>query len=1007
MSGVSDRAFLHPKNALRIALWNVLTLNAPGRAELLAGELSEFNVDIAVLSETRLIESGESFICSPTGKRRYKLFHSGGKTHNYGVGFAIRAKYANCISAFNPISDRIATIELDGLCQLTIVAVYAPTDVKKAAAEKDSFYALLNQTVARIPAEHAIIVAGDFNAVTGRDNTAWQGILGPHGVGNDISDNGRRMLSFAGANGLLAANSWFRHKRKHQLTFYSNDQYGTVKQLDHMLVSKRFRTAVEDVKVNCKANVLSDHRMVSCKVRLHLKVRRSPKRVPARDYDVLRNVAVEQYHIELSNRFEALQDYPTDSVEPTWHRFRSVVTESTNACCPTKRKKTKPWISNDTLKLHSELKEGNPDNKRRNYLKREIRRKLKADKDVWWNDLAHTMQVASDRGDSRTLFNTVRVITGQEKGGLPSTLVDASGRHVSNPTERLACWAKHFSNLYNRPNPPNLDSDLDSEIPFPNPSGHVGPVVSTEAPSAEEVRAAIAGLKIRKAPGPCGITAESLKALNCCGQNALLELLQVIWSKMCVPEDFRNSVIVPVFKKGSKRDCTNYRGISLLSTPGKVLTSIIRSRLRERYEFILRDQQAGFRSGRGCADQIFVMRQCVERRLRHGQPTVMVFIDFAAAFDSVHRESLWSVLRKCGVPELLVQILRDMYSNAQSCVRANGSLSTPFEIQTGVRQGCVLSPMLFNLVLDWILAKSVLETDGVILSDSCRLADVEYADDIATLSEDAASAQKLLDCISHNASLLGLKIKPEKSKVMYCHINAEPRLTVNGTQLECVECFTYLGSAISSNKVTPTEDIAHRIAKASQTFGRLHARLWRNGGISLKTKMKIYNAAVISTLLYGSESWCLNKSDLDSLEVFQMSCLRSICGISLRRRIRSEEIRRICSDQPPVQYIIRRNRLRWLGHVARMAQNRVCHALWSHPIPAGWKCTKTAPKNTWDRLNQADLEPVLKPAYGAAYRSGYLKTIIKDVAQDRNQWRQLINSGRATTAGKRSSRTRG
>ena len=133
-------------------------------------------------------------------------------------------------------------------------------------------------------------------------------------------------------------------------------------------------------------------------------------------------------------------------------------------------------------------------------------------------------------------------------------------------------------------------------------------------------------------------------------------------------------------KKGYKSDLSNYRGISLFSIAGKVVTSIIRMRMSDHYETIIRKQQRGFSKGKGCTDQTFNIRQCIERRLRYGKPTIITFIDFAAAFDSVHRGFVWKILRKCAVPQHLVDILISMHSNASPCVKTEDGIYHPYSI---------------------------------------------------------------------------------------------------------------------------------------------------------------------------------------------------------------------------------------------------------------------------------------------------------------------------------------
>ena len=978
--GAAPRA-LNAKNLLRFGIWNVRTLNAPGRSELLVDELLCHNIDICVLSEVRWTDSGETKICSSDLSQQYSLLYSGGTSCHRGVGFAIKQVFASSVVSFTPVSDRIAVIEISGLRNLSVVGVYAPTEVA-TAVDKDAFYADLQTVMLSIPKNNMCVIAGDMNAETGSDGSPWPGVLGPFGVGS-LNDNGTRMLSFATSNRFVVCNTFFGHKRRHRETFISND-HKTVKRLDYLLVNRSYKSSVEDVKVNFAADVLSDHKLVLCKLRLHLKVQRSKRPKPRLDLDHLRDSTIlNQYNVSTANRFANLPCENDLDVDERWENVKSCIVDAASEVLPKKRPKRHPWISDTTLQLRDQKLKAS--GRERNFLRRQMDRSLRQDEENWWAEKADEMEKAAFSGNSRALFQLVRFASGIQQRPAPIRVNDQYGKPIRNLKDQMNRWRGHFRDLLNRPDPPALDRDLDAvDI-------QIDPEIDVSAPSIAEVKAAIGALKRNKAAGPCEVSPELLKSLDESGVSQLHSLLLQVWEARRVPKDFKDSVIVPVFKKGSKSDCSNYRGISLLSIAGKVLTKIIRSRLNIRYEASIREQQAGFRSGRGCADQIFALRQCFERRLRHGRPTVAVFIDFACAFDSVHRISMWKVLRKCGIPPIFVEILCDMYNDAQSVVRVGQHVSEPFTISTGVRQGCIMSPMLFNLVLDWIMSKSILETDGIAATLSLLLADLEYADDIVVLAESERAAQIILDRISDNALMLGLRVKPSKSKVMSFH-TPTPNLTVDGEVLENVNTFTYLGSTLSNDKVSPSDDIACRIAKASRAFGSLTKRLWRRTDISIRTKMKVFNAAIIPILVYGSESWCPLKSDIDRLEVFHMQCLRTVYGCSLLDRISNKAVRQHCLDQPPVETIVMRNRIRWLGHVARMNDSRICKRIWLEPNPVGWRCTTNAPKKTWDKLVLADLHPKLRPAYGAHWIKNPHQ-IICGIAEDRLQWRREFVRG--------------
>ena len=145
----------------------------------------------------------------------------------------------------------------------------------------------------------------------------------------------------------------------------------------------------------------------------------------------------------------------------------------------------------------------------------------------------------------------------------------------------------------------------------------------------EEVQRAVSSLLNNKAPGVDEISAEMLKH----------ELFNMIWQDLEVPEDWKKGVIIKLPKRGSLKDCNNWQGITLLSTPGKVFSRVLLNRQQGAVDCTLRDEQAGFRKGRSSTE-----RNIIEQSLEHQQDLIINFIDFKKAFDCVHRPSLWKIL---------------------------------------------------------------------------------------------------------------------------------------------------------------------------------------------------------------------------------------------------------------------------------------------------------------------------------------------------------------------------
>jgi len=149
------------------------------------------------------------------------------------------------------------------------------------------------------------------------------------------------------------------------------------------------------------------------------------------------------------------------------------------------------------------------------------------------------------------------------------------------------------------------------------------------------------------------------------------------------------------------KQCTNYRTIALLLHASKILLRIILERIRTKTESEISLEQAGFRRGQGTRDQITNLRVLLEKAHEHQQPIFMCFVDFRKAFDSVSHDKLWLNMLDMGYPADLVNMLANLYKNQKARMKVAGTLSGWLKVKKGVRQGCVLSPYLFNVLLKW------------------------------------------------------------------------------------------------------------------------------------------------------------------------------------------------------------------------------------------------------------------------------------------------------------------
>ena len=156
-----------------------------------------------------------------------------------------------------------------------------------------------------------------------------------------------------------------------------------------------------------------------------------------------------------------------------------------------------------------------------------------------------------------------------------------------------------------------------------------------------------------------------------------------------VPVDWTRGLVVPLYKDGDKHVGDNYRGITLLSVVGKLYTVVLNKRLSKWCEKkqILVDEQAGFRTNRSTIDQIYALKEVIQGRRKKRRDTYCCFLDIKKAYDTVFREGLWRRLRE----------VKNIYVKVESSVVVNEERTEWFELHTGVRQDCILSPTLFAI----------------------------------------------------------------------------------------------------------------------------------------------------------------------------------------------------------------------------------------------------------------------------------------------------------------------
>ena len=381
-----------------MATWNVRTGCDTGQLEIICGELDRYNISLAFLTELRLTCQGQTEVNVPRTDNSYIIYYSGADTRVQGVGFALKKSLTKSVLSFEPISSRLAVLSLAGTIRTQMIVAYAPTEVSDSQT-KDDFYESLQHVYSSLPATDFKLCGGDFNAQVGSANPGWPKVLGKCGLGS-LNDNGTRLLSFASANKLFVAGTFFRHRDIHKLTWRSPRGHCTI--IDHFLVQRRFASSIRDVRTMRGADCGSDHFLV--RLLLNLRLRRATPPGPRTsmvDWVQLSSQGTkDRFALELSNRFSSLPLENDANLEADMIAS-SVLHCGMQVCSKRKRKKYKHWLSDKSLDLIAKRRMVMKDPVHYRQLNGEVKKSIKNDHKVHLSMIASNLEEAQQRHDYR------------------------------------------------------------------------------------------------------------------------------------------------------------------------------------------------------------------------------------------------------------------------------------------------------------------------------------------------------------------------------------------------------------------------------------------------------------------------------------------------------------------------------------------------------------------------------------------------------------------------------
>ncbi|KAK3546573.1 hypothetical protein QTP70_029961, partial [Hemibagrus guttatus] len=764
-----------------------------GKGRELADMMERRKVDILCVQETRWKGSKARSIGAG-----FKLFYYGVDSKRNGVGVVLKEEFVRNVLEVKRVSDRVMSLklEIEGV-MLNVVSGYAP-QVGCELEEKERFWSELDEVMESIPTGERVVIGADFNGHVGEGNTGDEEVMGKFGV-KERNLEGQMVVDFAKRMDMAVVNTYFQKREEHRVTYKSG---GRRTQVDYILCRRGNLKEISDCKVVVGESVARQHRMVVCRMTLMVcKKKRSKIEKKTKWWKLKKEECCEEFRQKLRQALGGQVVLPDDwetTAEVIRETGRKVLgvssgrrkedketwwwNEEVQDSIQRKRLAKKKWDMDRTEENRQEYKE----------LQRRVKREVSKAKQKAYDELYTRLDT---REGEKDLYRLARQRDRDGKDVQQVRVIkDRDGRVLKSEESVQRRWKEYFEELMNEEN------EREKRVEGVNSVEQ-----KVDKIRKDEVRRALKRMKSGKAVGPDDIPVEVWKCLGEAAVEFIASLFNRVLESERMPEEWRRSVLVPIFKnKGDVQSCSNYRGIKLMSHTMKVWERAVEARLRKVVEIC--EQQYGFMPRKSTTDAIFALRILMEK-YRDGQRELhCVFVDLEKAYDRVPREELWYCMRKSGVAEKYVRVVQDMYERSRTVVRCAVGQTEEFNVEVGLHQGSALSPFLFAIVMYQLSEEVRQESPWTMM----------FADDIVICSESREQVEENLE--RWRFERRGMKVSGSKTEYM-CVNEREGSGTVRlqGEEVKNVQEFKYLGSTVQSNRECGKEVRVFGVAKSALT----------------------------------------------------------------------------------------------------------------------------------------------------------------------------------------------
>ena len=778
------------------SLLNIATWNCGGLSYTTREFCAELGYDILALTETHnqgTLPSNNQFIVSEPAPVNDSYA---------GTALLLSNRVAKCVIHKGHHGSRICYVRIRSQpCNLFVISIYVPHKFRKCAPFANDTLTQLEQILAKVKSTDCIMVLGDFNCKLARNVPNLTGRWSVHNQSNKVGED---LLDIMRRHKLFAISTFFQPPRnKTNVTYLPRDKTYKPSQLDYVLISSRWATAVRNSQVKWGASCQRwgrryDHGLVSCTFVSRV---RSDKPTDNFDFSLLRTneASRSKFEQQMASNYSSASYNENDSASASFERLRLAVQASAKETLPLRKPAPirKRYVSARTRDLYAnrQAKYEQMTQAERKAINKNITSSCRDDYREYIDSMLGDMEAAERVGNMREVTRIIKSLRGRNSFSTVMPSKDLNGDPITSAEQLLKSWNQFLADKFSSP-----DCDLD------RPREHT--VSNEDSLSDEELDKALFSMKAGKAPGWDDIPVEVYQN-STTARAELYRIIRIIFDTELVPPEFVRGVFIMIYKKKDRDNFANYRAICLLCHAYKLLSTVLARRLHIDLAEVLPDTQAGFRPSRGTRDNICILKWTIKMILRENREAVVTFIDYSAAFDSESQLFLDEALKEAGVSTKIRRIIQGIFHVAAGYVRqrkADGTFwqSDMFDIARGVLQGDVFSAVAFIIGLWLIFKRHDLPNRGVSVGTppyQVNIENLEYADDAGLVDNIVADSSNRLTSITNGSSSdAAMSVSMDKTKAMPIH----KEVAVSETQEDEVVAMKFKHKCAKCSRSFPT-----------------------------------------------------------------------------------------------------------------------------------------------------------------------------------------------------------